>query len=145
MHDGLECDLWIWRKIEKPSDVVNMPTAPVVATACAVLVRTSATRGVPFTAQPLRSLKAVYPALNASRHTWPLGGTLVKLMPLALGAVFIVMGIILTVAVTGCTHTQQTVGGAAAGGVAGAVVAGPIGAAVGAGAGAVTAPIIANR
>lgn len=30
-----------------------------------------------------------------------------KLMPLALGAVFIVMGIILTVAVTGCTHTQQ--------------------------------------
>ena len=28
-------------------------------------------------------------------------------MPLALGAVFIVMGIILTVAVTGCTHTQQ--------------------------------------
>jgi len=81
-----------------------------------------------------------------STHFWPLGGkTLVKLMPLALGAVFIVMGIILTVAVTGCTHTQQTVGGAAAGGVAGAVVAGPIGAAVGAGAGAVTAPIITNR
>src|SRR6478735_4578137 len=145
MHDGLECDLWIWRKIEKPSDVVNMPTAPVVATACAVLVRTSATRGVPFTAQPLRSLKAVYPALNASRHTWPLGGNTREIDAAGAWCSLYRLGIILTVAVTGRTHTQQTVGGAAAGGVAGAVVAGPIGAAVGAGAGAVTAPIIANR
>jgi osmotically inducible lipoprotein OsmB len=50
----------------------------------------------------------------------------------------------LLLAVTGCTHTQQTVTGAAAGGVTGAVVAGPIGAAVGAGAGAVAAPIWAH-
>jgi hypothetical protein len=50
----------------------------------------------------------------------------------------------IAVAICGCTHTQKTVGGAAAGGVAGAVVAGPIGAAVGAGAGAVTAPIITD-
>jgi len=51
----------------------------------------------------------------------------------------------LVLVVVGCTHTQQTVTGAAAGGVTGAVVAGPLGAAVGAGAGAVAAPIMANR
>lgn len=50
----------------------------------------------------------------------------------------------LALAVAACTHTQKTVGGAAAGGVAGAFVAGPIGAAVGAGAGAVAAPVIAE-
>jgi hypothetical protein len=55
-----------------------------------------------------------------------------------------IVAIVLAVVVCACTHTQKTVGGAAAGGVAGAVVAGPIGAAVGAGAGAVTAPIIAD-
>jgi osmotically inducible lipoprotein OsmB len=44
-----------------------------------------------------------------------------------------------------CTHRQETITGAAAGGVTGAVVAGPIGAAVGAGAGALTAPVVASR
>jgi hypothetical protein len=55
------------------------------------------------------------------------------------------MIVTLTLIIAGCTHTQQTVTGAAAGGVTGAVVAGPLGAAVGAGAGAVAAPIMANR
>jgi hypothetical protein len=70
---------------------------------------------------------------------------LMKFLSFGVAFVFILMGVILAVAVAGCTHTQQAVTGAAAGGVTGAVIAGPIGAAVGAGAGAVTAPIIARR
>jgi hypothetical protein len=57
----------------------------------------------------------------------------------------LVMIVSLALMIAGCTHTQQAVTGAAAGGVTGAVVAGPLGAAVGAGAGAVAAPIMANR
>ena len=52
--------------------------------------------------------------------------------------------IALGLVIAGCTHTQQAMTGAAAGGVTGAVVGGPLGAAVGAGAGAVAAPIMAN-
>lgn len=55
-----------------------------------------------------------------------------------------IAAIALALVLAACTHTQKTVGGAAAGGVAGALVAGPVGAAVGAGAGAVTAPVIAG-
>jgi hypothetical protein len=55
-----------------------------------------------------------------------------------------ITAIVLALAASACTHTQKTVGGAAAGGVAGALVAGPVGAAVGAGAGAVTAPALGD-
>jgi osmotically inducible lipoprotein OsmB len=57
---------------------------------------------------------------------------------------FLVMAIIYTVALTGCTLTQEELSGGATGGLTGALVAGPVGAAVGAGAGAVTAPMIAG-
>jgi hypothetical protein len=49
---------------------------------------------------------------------------------------FRLIAVIFVLTLTGCTHTQTTLGGAALGGVAGAAVAGPIGAAVGAGTGA---------
>jgi hypothetical protein len=53
--------------------------------------------------------------------------------------------ITVSLAQTGCTRMQGTVGGAAIGGTAGAVVAGPLGAVLGAGAGIVTGPKIASR
>ena len=59
---------------------------------------------------------------------------IVKLLAFSVAIVYALLAIILAVALAGCTHTQQAVTGAAAGGVTGAVVAGPIGAAVGAGA-----------
>jgi anaerobic C4-dicarboxylate transporter len=54
----------------------------------------------------------------------------VKLLAFSVAIVYALLPIILAVALAGCTHTQEAVTGAAAGGVTGAVVAGPIGAAV---------------
>ena len=59
--------------------------------------------------------------------------------------VFLVIAIIYTVALTGCTWTQEALSGGATGGLTGALVGGPIGAAVGAGTGAVAAPMIAGH
>jgi hypothetical protein len=49
---------------------------------------------------------------------------------------FQLVAVVIGLTLAACTHTQTTLGGAAAGGIASAVVAGPIGAAVGAGTGA---------
>ena len=68
-----------------------------------------------------------------------------KFLPLGVAIVFAVLAIILSIAVTGCTTTQQAVTGATAVGVTGALVAGPIGAAVGAGGGAVAGSVIGGR
>jgi hypothetical protein len=66
-------------------------------------------------------------------------------LSLSLAIVSMLAAIVLGAALVGCTHTQQAVGGAAAGGVTGALIAGPIGAAVGAGGGAVAGSVIGGR
>jgi hypothetical protein len=66
-------------------------------------------------------------------------------LSLVVAIVFLLAAIVLGAALVGCTQTQQTVGGAAAGGVTGALIAGPIGAAVGAGGGAVAGSVIGGR
>jgi hypothetical protein len=48
----------------------------------------------------------------------------VKLLAFSVAIVYALLAIILAVALAGCTHTQEAVTGAAAGGVTGAVVAG---------------------
>jgi osmotically inducible lipoprotein OsmB len=79
------------------------------------------------------------------RYWFPTGKPTVKFLSFGVAIVFTLMAIVLIVAITGCTTTQKTVGGAVAGGVTGAVVAGPIGAAVGAGGGAVAGSVIGGR
>jgi hypothetical protein len=66
-------------------------------------------------------------------------------LSLGVAIVFMLAAIVLGAALVGCTHTQRTVSGAAAGGVTGALIAGPIGAAVGAGGGAVAGSVIGGR
>ena len=68
-----------------------------------------------------------------------------RFLSLSVAVVFVLAAIVLSVALAGCTTTQQTVSGAAAGGVTGALIAGPIGAAVGAGGGAVVASVAGGR
>lgn len=75
----------------------------------------------------------------------PRGKPTVKFLSFGVAIVFTLTAIVLIVALTGCTTTQKTIGGAAAGGVTGAVIAGPIGAAVGAGGGAVAGSVIGGR
>jgi hypothetical protein len=66
-----------------------------------------------------------------------------KFLPFGLATVFALMAIILSIAVTGCTTTQQAVTGATAGRCyRGALVAGPIGVA---GGGAVAGSVIGGR
>jgi osmotically inducible lipoprotein OsmB len=68
-----------------------------------------------------------------------------RFLSLSVAVVFVLAAIVLSVALAGCTTTQQTVGGATAGGITGALIAGPIGAAVGAGGGAVVASVAGSR
>jgi osmotically inducible lipoprotein OsmB len=53
----------------------------------------------------------------------------------------LVLAVVVTLSLGGCTTTQEAVSGGAVGGVAGLAVAGPIGAVAGATAGAVMTPM----
>jgi osmotically inducible lipoprotein OsmB len=68
-----------------------------------------------------------------------------RFVSLSLAVVFVLAAIVLSVTLAGCTTTQQSVTGAAAGGVTGALIAGPIGAAVGAGGGAVAGAVVGGH
>lgn len=53
----------------------------------------------------------------------------------------LVLAVVVTLSLGGCTTTQEAIGGGAAGGVAGFALAGPIGGVAGATAGAVATPM----
>jgi osmotically inducible lipoprotein OsmB len=53
----------------------------------------------------------------------------------------LILAVLLTLSLGGCTTTQESISGGAVGGVAGLAVAGPIGAVAGATVGAVTTPM----
>jgi osmotically inducible lipoprotein OsmB len=53
----------------------------------------------------------------------------------------LVIAVVITLSLSACTTTQESIGGGAVGGVAGLAVAGPIGAVAGATAGAVATPM----
>jgi hypothetical protein len=86
--------------------------------------------------------RAIHHPLEIAADTFPIGGMLMKFLPFMLATILTVTGIIMALALSGCTFMQKAVVGGAVGGVAGFALAGPIGAGVGAAGGAIATPMV---